>query len=640
MDKGQLTKILVVENEGIVAMHLKNMLKSLGYAVSAVVFSGEEAIKKAAETHPDLVLMDIRLNGEMDGIEAAEQIRVRFNIPVVYLTAYTDDETLQRAKVTEPFGYIVKPFEERELQSNIDIALYRHKMEMRLKDREQWLAVILKSIGDAVIATDARGLVTFMNSVAEALTDWKQGDVSGKDLKEVFSIINKERHNVTESPVMKTIWEGVVIDLSNYILLLTRNGAERTIEGSIAPLRDDKGDITGAVLVFRDITQRKVLEGQLLQAQKMEAIGGLTAGLAHDFNNLLTSVISYSSFLLESMDKDDPMRQDIEEIKKAGKRAASLTGQLLAFSRKQVLQPKVLDLNVLITNIEKMLRRLIEENVELEMVLEQEPGKVEVDPGQMEQAIMNLSINARDAMPQGGKLIIETANVDLDEAYAHSHLTVQPGPYVMLVVSDTGTGMDQETRSHIFEPFFTTKEKGVGTGLGLSTVYGIVKQSNGYIWVYSEPGQGSTFKVYLPRVEKDEEVEKEQVSMDSLSGSETILVVEDDEEVLNLEQRIIKGHGYSVLKAQDGEEAMRVGEQHDGPIHLMVTDVVMPKMSGKELAEQLRSLYPEMKVLYISGYTDNIIFHHGVLDTGAAFLQKPFTPEVLAGKVREMLDQR
>jgi len=313
----------------------------------------------------------------------------------------------------------------------------------------------------------------------------------------------------------------------------------------------------------------------------------------------------------------------------------------IAFSRRQVLQPRVLNLNTVLTDTDKMLRRIIGEDLELATILEPELGKVNIDPGQVEQVIMNLAINARDAMPEGGKLTIETANVDLGRGYAQKKgvMELQPGPYVMLAMSDKGIGMDKETQSQIFDPFFTTKPKGKGTGLGLSTVYGIVKQSDGYIWVYSEPGQGTTFKIYLPRVQGEEaSLKKEPVPKELLQGSETVLMVEDDEGVRNLSKKILKQSGYNVLEAQDGEEALMVSKAHAGPIHLLLTDVVMPKMSGKELADRLQPLRPETKILFMSGYTDNTIIRHGTLRPDVNFMQKPFTPELLSQRIRRVLD--
>ncbi len=400
----------------------------------------------------------------------------------------------------------------------------------------------------------------------------------------------------------------------------------------------------------RDITERKQaqeerkkLEDQLSQSQRMQAIGVLAGGVAHDFNNLLTIIIGNAQLALMDVIKDESLRNGIEETMKAGERAASLIRQLLAFSRKQIIAPRVLDLNELLTGIEKMLARLIGEDIELLTIIEPALWQVEVDPGQVEQVIMNLTVNASDAMPRGGKLTIETANIDLAENYFHEHgIKNEPGFYVMLTVSDTGSGMDKETQEHIFEPFFTTKEvgKGTGTGLGLSTVYGILKQNNGFVWVYSEPGQGSTFKVYLPKAEGDaDSEEKQRLPVIELDGSETILIVEDDNGLRKFAQNVLQQHGYKVLDAENGEDALRVSQAHEGPIHLMITDVVMPRMGGKEAAERLQAFYPRMKVIYMSGYTDNAIVEHGVLAPGLNFLQKPFTPESLARKVREMLDK-
>ena len=398
---------------------------------------------------------------------------------------------------------------------------------------------------------------------------------------------------------------------------------------------------------LRDISERKRmeqerlnLEEQLRQSQKMEAIGRLAGGIAHDFNNLLTVIKGYSQLSLMEVKEGDPLRENIEEIEKGSQRAADLTRQLLAFGRRQVMNAQVLDLNTLLKDLDKMLCRLIGEDVELLTLLAEDLGKVKVDPGQMEQAIMNLAVNARDAMPSGGRFIIETSNVVLDDAYARAHVGVTAGRYVMISLSDTGVGMTQEIKERVFEPFFTTKEKGKGTGLGLSTVYGIVKQSGGNIWVYSEPALGTTFKIYLPMADEPIEEVREKVTEKKLSrGGETILVVEDEEAVRRLSVQILKGQGYEVLEASCGGDALVLSEEHKKPIHMILTDVVMPGMSGPELAKQLKRLRPKMKVLYMSGYTDNAIVHHGVLDKGTNYVQKPFTVGGLRKRVREVLDK-
>ena len=410
------------------------------------------------------------------------------------------------------------------------------------------------------------------------------------------------------------------------------------ISESARAVRDRQGALLCYEGTVEDITERKRLEHQLIQSQKMEAIGRLAGGVAHDFNNVLTAIMGYSELLLSGTGSEESRRRHTEQIKKAAERAASLTSQLLAFSRRQVLTMRVLDLNDVVAVLEPMLRRLIGEDITLVTVPDLELERTRADMGQIEQVIMNLVVNARDAMPRGGTLTIETANVELDQAYVDRHGLVPPGAYVKLTVSDTGCGMDAETQSYIFEPFFTTKEPGRGTGLGLSTVYGVIKQSGGYIWVYSEPGQGTTFKIYLPRVEDAVKIsEPGVVSAESPRGTETVLLAEDDEGVRELAGGALERRGYSVLMACGGEEALLISGRHAGPIHLLVTDVVMPGISGRELAERLVPLRPDMKVLYMSGYTDDAVVRYGVLVEEAAYLQKPFTPDVLLQRVRQML---
>jgi two-component system cell cycle sensor histidine kinase/response regulator CckA len=390
-----------------------------------------------------------------------------------------------------------------------------------------------------------------------------------------------------------------------------------------------------------DITDRKRLEAQLLQAQKMEGIGRLAGGVAHDFNNLLTAIIGYSQLLLDSYEEDDRKRSQIVEIEKAGRRAASLTRQLLAFSRQQMMLPRVLNLNDVVADTEKMLRRLIGEDIEMVTLRNPDLGSVKADPGQIEQVLMNLVVNARDAMPEGGKLLIETNNVRLDDSYACRHPYTRLGAHVVLAVSDNGAGMDSDTQSHIFEPFYTTKELGKGTGLGLSTVYGIVKQSGGQIEVYSEPRKGTTFRIYLPRVAEQAEALTTGVRSDlPEEGSETILLVEDDQMVRVFAEQVLSSKGYEVLTAACGSDAMTLSQEYKGTIDLLLTDTVMPGMSGPQLAQQLGQSRPETTVIYMSGYTDEAVIRHGVLDEGVHFIQKPFPPDDLARKVREVLDGR
>jgi len=417
-----------------------------------------------------------------------------------------------------------------------------------------------------------------------------------------------------------------------------KDGTPISVRLSGRAIEGPTGEVEAFEMIAEDVTERHALEEQLRQSQKMEAVGRLAGGVAHDFNNLLTVIKGYSELMLDQLEPADPMRAEVEEVQRAADRAAALTRQLLAFSRQQVLAPKVIDLNTVVSNMDKLLKRLLGEDIDLFTVLDPRIGTVRADPGQVEQVIMNLAVNARDAMPRGGKLTIETMNVSLDEVYAREHATVKPGNYVMIAVSDTGAGMDAVTKSHVFEPFFTTKELGKGTGLGLSTVYGIVKQSGGYVWVYSELGMGTTFKVYLPRVDAAAEVIRPQVASDPFRGHETVLLVEDEDGVRALIRQVLHRNGYTVLQASHGGEALLLCERHEGKIDLLLTDVVLTHMSGTELAQRLLKLRPDMRVLYMSGYTDEAIVQHGVLSPGTQFLQKPFTNEFLARMVREVLD--
>ena len=527
-------------------------------------------------------------------------------------------------------------YTERDLEflssvgGQIALAIDRKRADARVRESEARLRVLVEQL-PAVLWTVDKSL-QFTSCVGAGLTrlGLKPNQVAGTSLFEYFETsdptflpIAAHRRAVAGEPVtFHAEWKG-----GSYAC-------------HVEPLRDADGHVEGAICMSLDVTDRKQLEEQLRQAQKMEAVGRLAGGIAHDFNNLLMVIQGYADLLLERLPSGDALRRNAEQIQMAGQRATSLTRQLLAFSRKQMLAPKILNVHSVASDMEKILRRLIGEDIHLETSSVPDLWLVKADRSQIEQVIMNLAVNARDAMPRGGRLTIETANVELDSAFTHHSVVLAPGQYVMLAVTDNGCGMDSKTQAHIFEPFFTTKEKGKGTGLGLATVYGIVKQSGGYVWVYSEPGRGTSFKIYLPRIEEEAfkpAKDRRAESKAAPRGSETVLLVEDEDGVRQLAREYLEASGYTVIEAEDGQMALELAARRTGPIHLLMTDVVMPGVSGRELADRLQKLRPGIKVLYMSGYTDQAVVHHGILETDAVLLQKPFTLPTLAEKLREIL---
>ena len=943
--------ILIVEDNTIVAEDIRVRVERMGYHVTDCVTRGEIALNRVDENPPDLILMDIKLKGKMNGIETSARIHDgHHDIPVIYLTAYADEETLERAKRTEPFGYIVKPFEDKELRSAIEIGIYKHRMDRKVKVSEEWLRTTLGSIGDGVIATDMKGCITFMNSVAESLTGWPQDEACGKPLTVVFNIISEQTRIPCENPVAKVIETGQIIGLANHTLLITRDGRELPIKDSASPILLNGADNMGVVLVFqddsksraaekkirdsekkyrllfenmmagfalhkivldakgkpvdyiflevndaferltglkrehilgkrvtqvlpkietdpvdwigrygnvamtgqeirfesysqtldnhfsvlafspcegefatiftnitehkqaeqrithlnhllrsiRDINQlivrerdpevliregcrlivdtrgysaalivltdmndhpinwsgsgttsfieplnemlerhelppccgppnvspegifikdrstgcrqclvvdkcpetsslctpliyenivhgyiivlmdhdlvvdgeeltlftemakdiayainflqlgvahessehkRKLLEDQLIQAQKLESVGRLAGGVAHDYNNMLGVIIGYTEMIMGSVPVDDPLQDDLKEILKAAQRSTEITGQLLAFARKQNISPKVLCLDDTVESMLKMLRRLIGEDINFSWKPGGGASAVFMDPSQIDQILANLMVNAKDAIGGVGNITIETDCVSFDEEYCADHLEFVCGDFISLVVSDDGCGMNKETLNNLFEPFFTTKALGKGTGLGLSMVYGIVKQNNGFINVYSEPGKGTTFRIYLPLYSANRiEVKVQDSTQLPLGRGETILIVEDEVSILKLAQKILEAANYRVLTAKNPNNALEIATAQGRNIQLLITDVVMPELNGRELAIRMRAHCPELKILFMSGYTANVIAHHGILDTGVNFIQKPFSKKKILTHVRKLLD--
>ncbi|MDL2124454.1 MAG: PAS domain S-box protein [Deltaproteobacteria bacterium] len=887
------SRILIVEDEGIIAKDIQSTLNRSGYSVIGIASSGEEAIKKAMEIHPDLVLMDIVLEGAMDGVEAAEHIRDHFDIPVVYLTAYSDDTTLQRAKITEPFGYILKPFQEKELYTTIEMALYKHTMQRKLKESEQWLATTLKSIGDAVIATDTGKLITFMNPVAEALTGWKQEEAIGKPLKDVFKIINEKTGKQADDPVAKVLMEGVIVGLANHTVLIAKDGTKKPVDDSSAPIRDDKGKIIGVVLVFRDIserkiaveqlraseerhrsvvdninvgialisrnmeilalnnqmkkwypdidisqkpicyksfnkpsindlcpdcpacltmddgeahesirdiladnearnyrvlssplkdkagkiiaaiemveditdqkkaqealqrselkyrelvqnansiilrmdsqgnvtffnefaqqffgytedeilgknvvgsivpetdselrnlaamirdiglnpekhasnenenmrkdggriwvswtnkaiydkdgniietlcvgndvTERKLLERQLFQALKMESIGTLAGGVAHDFNNLLMGILGNASLMLMNTDPADPNYNRLKSIEKQVESGSKLTSQLLGYARKGKYELKTINLNQLVKDTSELFGRT-RKDISIYLELLPDLLAVEADKGQIEQILWNLYVNAADAMPGGGNFILKTFNTDHKNMKGRLYVP-RPCKYVILTVTDTGIGMDNEIKERIFDPFFTTKEMGRGTGLGLASAYGIINGHDGYIDVESRKGEGTTFSIYLPASEK-KIAKSVDIAEKLLRGTETVLLIDDEETILDVGQALLKAMCYKVLTAKSGQEAIELYQKNQEDTDIVILDMIMPNMSGGEVYDRMKEINPDIKVLLSSGYsvdgqaTD-------ILNRGCnGFIQKPFNINELSAAIRQILDKK
>lgn len=495
------------------------------------------------------------------------------------------------------------------------------------------LVAAVEQTADSIVITDTSGNIQYVNPAFERITGYSEAEVLGQNPRILKS-------GKIDPSVYEDLWEAITRG-EIWVGQLTNRRKDGTLfeeHVTISPVRDNSGRVANYIAVKQDISSQTQLEAQLRQSQKLEAIGQLAGGVAHDFNNMLTAILGYSDLSLARLKADDPVARNIREVKKAAERAAGLTRQLLAFSRKQILEPRILDLNYVVGDINKMLRRLIGEDIDLTTTLASDLGRIKADPTQIEQVLMNLAVNARDAMPRGGRLTIETQNVELNEEYAAKHQPTRAGEYVLLAVSDTGCGIDAETQAHIFEPFFTTKGIGKGTGLGLSTIYGIVKQSGGFIWVYSELDVGTTFKIYLPRLKDAADVEPPSISQPVVAAATgTVLLVEDDAEVRGLVARSLESSGYKVIESGNSTRALAIAHSYEERIDLLITDVVMPVMGGRELAERLAILRPGTRVLFISGYTDDAIVRHGIMDRDIAFLQKPFTPDSLLRKVAEVL---
>lgn len=683
------TRILLIEDDQVDRMAFARLVRTEGLAYDyTCAGSVAEARRLMASDTYDVVVMDFLLG---DGTALDLFQHVPGEIPIVVVTGGGDEETAVQAMKAGAADYVIKDTDGKYLKilpmtvsnairsKKAEIALQeaRDELERRVEERtselkrvneqlrqevserktaeaalldsrkmyeqlyqeakrsEQLYRSLLDSTPDSVVVCDLDGNVLYVNESFATTFGWTRDEVRGSRAACI-----PEFEQESTAAVIRTVLDHGVSCRGFGTKMSSRDGTALDISLSVSRYLDHEGKPAGMIAILSDITEQKRLQGQLRQASKMEAIGQLAGGVAHDFNNLLTAMMGYSNMLLQKIPKDADYREQVYQIGRAAERAASLTRQLLAFGRKQNLELKVVDLNTAIAEFAKILSRLIGENIELVTRFGESLALVEADPSQIEQILMNLAVNARDAMPGAGCLTLETANVMLDEEYARSRPDVKAGNYVRIAISDNGCGMDSATVPRIFDPFFTTKEKGLGTGLGLSTVYGIVKQHRGHVAVYSEPGTGTTFNIYLPAVDQIPEVISETTTPRAeRHGAETVLLVEDEEIVRSLASEVLEMLGYRVLTAPDPNEALKVSREYPGPIDLLLTDVILPKMDGKTLYTLLSPERPEMNVLFVSGYTEGFIVQHGVLLPGVHFLQKPFTVTSLSAKVREVLDQ-
>ena len=636
--------ILIVEDEGLIAADVQKKLQRLGYPVPAIAQSGVEALRCARSTPFALVLMDIRLKGDMDGIATAQALKTEFETPVVYMTAHADEETIGRAKLTEPLGYILKPITDGDLRSVVQISLYRHQMERRVRTSEAWLSTTLRSVGDGIIATDTAGEIVFMNPVAEKLTGWSGSDASGRLLMEVLGLIEGSSGQPSKNPVFD-----LLPGESRSCHLIARNGADTMVEVECfenrapatsmptTPPTAAADDLIGAIVVLRDITARRRMEGRLLQSQRMEAVANMAGGLAHDFNNQLTVILGYAEELGAHAKGED--KEAALGITQAASMASSITGQLLTLSRGGAARPEVLNVNEVICEVQPMISHSLGKVRTLVTDLGSPEGYVRLDRSQVKQALLNLALNARDAMPAGGELRIESGTLEIDPESQEARL-YRPGQYVRLRVADTGEGMDKATLARIYEPFFTTKKAGCGTGLGLSVVHSIIAQSGGYISAESELGRGTSFEVLLPCVGTFRRIS--QITGSERSGKDvtpTVLLVEDEDAVRRLMHKFLEREGYQLLAARNAEEAELIAKVYQEPIHVLVTDVLMPGMTGPELVARLSPLRPGMKTLFVSGYRHDTLERRGLSEGDLNLLPKPFPATELLRRVQMLVDQ-
>jgi len=637
-------RVVVAEDETIVAMDLAATLKALGCTVLAVVDNGIDAVEAAITHKADLVLMDIRLKGPMDGIEAAKAIHEQAAIPIIFLTAHGDVTTLDRAMGSSPYGYLVKPFDEGELQRAITVVITRRRVEQieharkddALWESEERFRLLLDSIHDyAIIQLDLEGRIATWNSGAEKMNGFTADEVIGRPVIELNP--EEERDPEQLRAQLDRVAEQGRVEVEEW--RVRKDGTRYWAHIVRTPMLDRHGRIAGYVAVTHDETQRRALEAQLLQSQKLESLGKLAGGIAHDFNNMLMVIFSRAELLLRVNGTVEPQRRYINDIRTAATKSRDLTQQLLAAARRQVLQPQIVNLNEVVTSTMQLLASSLGENIRIRTHVDERLWNIYADPGKLHQVLMNLAINASEAMPNGGSLTVETRNVRVDAEYVRQRPHLREGDYVQLIVSDTGVGIAPELRDKIYDPFFSTR--GRGSGLGLAVVRGIIDQTGGQIWLYTEVGEGTTFKIYFPRVRGTISAVEDVVDDSAVlaaRGTESILVVEDELVVRTILRETLEEQGYRVLEAASEKEAMAIARSAETKIDLLLTDVVLPDRNGRSLSDSIHATRPRLPVIYMSGYTDNAIADRGVLAPGMRFLEKPVPTTVLLRAVRSALD--
>ena len=625
-----MKQILIVEDEGLIADDIQRRLERMGYSVPAIANSGEEAIECARLTPFDLVLMDIRLKGEIDGIATAEVLKDNWRMPVVYLTAHADQETVGRAKMTEPFGYVLKPITDGSLSTTVQIALYKAELERRLRTSEAWLSTTLRSVGEGIIATNSAGEIVFTNSVAEQLTGWSGSGAHGRLLMDVLVLVEESSH----APAKNPIFDLFPTEVRAYTLV-PKTGPSTPVEVACFENRSTD-ELLGSILVVRDISARRELEARLIQSQRMEAVSNMAGGLAHDFNNLLTVILGYAEELCARLSNQE--LSWAREIKAGASLASSISTQLLTLSRHDVLRPEIINVDDVICEIQPLLSHCLGKTRILTTDLGSATRLIRADRNRLKQVFLNLALNARDAMGAGGELRIESSAIDVTPETPPSR-HYRPGRYVCVRVTDSGDGMDGKTLARIFEPFFTTKKPGAGTGLGLSIVHSIILQSDGYVSAKSEPGNGTSFEILLPCIGTSRGVGRLSETATPEAAAPTVLLVDDDDSVRKLMRRYLEQQGFQLLEASSAEEAELIAETYQEPIHVLVADVAMPGRSGVELAERLSHVRPEVKTLFVSGYHhDNFDVDWAIKDN-AEILVKPFLAPDLVQRVKILLSQ-